>query len=81
MGSSSSVMSAVSVVAGPVRPAWGVGGLFEEVVAPTCATSVAEPATRFRRSVDQAGELLEGLLGAAGDGVGALAAEGVIDDE
>jgi len=32
-------------------------------------------------SRNEAGELFEGLAGAAGDGVGALAAEGVIDDE
>jgi len=32
-------------------------------------------------SRNEAGELFEGLAGAAGDRVGALAAEGMIDDE
>ena len=53
------------VVAGPARGRQDVGGLFEG----------------GGSAGNQAGELLEGLVGAAGDGVGALAAEGVVDDE
>ena len=71
------------IVAGLARPAWDVGGLFEAVVAPTRATSVAEPATAVP---DWAPEMrLESCStawrGAAGDAVGALAAERMLDDE
>jgi hypothetical protein len=34
-----------------------------------------------RHAFDQAHQLLERLVGAAGDGVGALAPEGVLDDQ